>query len=58
MNELGPLPKARPDDVDGGKIMISTEVLIHDLQCMTSWSCFSHVVTCLLVTTAVKSLKS
>jgi hypothetical protein len=54
MNELGPLPKARPDDGDGGKITISTELdsryFMQDMLVLLQMSSY-HIVT-----TAVKSL--
>ena len=56
MNELGPLPKARPDDRDGGKITTSTELdsysSVHEILVLLQLSSYC------IVTTAVKSLNS
>ena len=56
MNELGPLPKACPDDKDGGKTTTSAELdsgsSVHDILVLLQLSSYC------IVTTAVNSLNS
>ncbi len=53
MNELGPLPKARPDDGDGGKITISTK--LDSQQFKHGMLVLLQMSSCHFVTSAVKS---